>query len=395
MSVTYAYGSRPGQARDLAVTGFSADETAIMVREQGVADEKVYVVARIMEIRTQDGLVATNHQTTRSYQESLRQRLERERERSAIIDVCASGHPRQLLDMRFIVIPAAGSYSIVNQKNKQTAQVRALNLDGGNRAAFAVEMMLGRSSGLWWEIQGVMVKCQVYWPQWMQLREAAHAECRRIAAQYRDENPDLQWEALSFRERCDHYRKSPLWKLDNWEYMDWGRIFEAQKVDIEACLRILAEVPLSLEEYKQYILSSNGPQTPLTLPDDHISQQALEKLLTTGLAKRPDPLTLEDVLSKLKTAELKAIAKPLGIKVSALKKAELIAQCLQAIPPDQASRLIADATAPDAYVLQPPDGLTWEEFQDFKSCYRQMFSMLAAWLDGEHEFSAPVVAILG
>ena len=395
VALTYAYGSRPGQVRNVSIISLSDDESAIKVRESEYPDEKTYIVVRIMEMQTQEGETAKNNNAISKFHEYNRQRFEAQRERQDLIDTCEWGVPAKLKDCRFDVSKVAGGYLIWNKNNCKSVTIRARDIESARRAAFAIDMMLSHSRGYWWDIQQVMVKRHIFWPNWMALQEAAYQDGQRIARQFEEEQPLKIWAQQSFRARCDLYAKSPFWGQHEAHYMDWGRIFEAKHFDMESSLRAMSDMPLDREQFKEYILGSNQLQKPIALPNDNIGEKTLTKLLESGLASLPEDPAIETILSGYRINELKDMAEQWNLKTTGLKKAELVQLCANAMPRDVALHLIADNTKSDLFLLQPPKNLEPEEFQNFKSCYRQMFSTLAAWIDDDYECSEAVNKLLG
>lgn len=392
IAVTYAYGSRAGQERELTVVSVTEDKTAIKVREAGFPDEKTYVVGRIMRIKTQSGEIATNHTTVARFMEFTN----RQRERQNLISTCEFGSLKELNGCRFEVKKESGSIWISNRKNFLITSIEAKSVEWARRAAFGIDLMLSESRGYWVDIQKIMVSGGVYWPNWMELQAAAYKEGQRIAQNYEAANEGKKLAKQPIGVRVDSYAESPLWPGEDCYFMDWLRIFEAPPFDMKEILKLVDGSWLNREEYKEYILSSDGRQRPIEMPNEEISAKTLTKLLENDLAKPEYPLTIESALSRLTLAELRPLAKALGVNTSQGKKSEIVERCIHAMPSDEAQRLIANLQESNSFVLQPPKGLTWEQFQDFKSCYRQMFGMLAEWLDGNPRRPGhPISKLLG
>lgn len=353
------------------------DRTAIKVREAGYPDEKTYIVRRIMHIKTQCGQTATNHATVSKYNDYVRSKQERKR----LIDICEFGSISKLHDHRFEVTRENRVLWILNKENYIQAYIEANNVECARRAAFGIELMLSESRGFWWDIQQIMVSGCVFWPNWMELQAKLYKEGQRIAQSFETQNPGLKLAEQTAGIRSDAYARSPLWSASEGLYLDWLRIFETPPFNMKDTLYLVARTGLSRDEYKEYILGSNGDQVPIPLPDRYISDSTLATLLKKDLA-RPAPLpTLATALSRKPLAELQPLARELGIKYSKYKKAELASLLSESMPPDLVDRIMSSLPECKSYVLQPPNGLTWKQFQDFKSCYRQMFAMLVDFLD--------------
>lgn len=381
ITVTYAHGSRQGEPRELAVVAIVNGGESITVRESGYPDEKTYVVHRIMEVRTQDGTKASNPQTIAKFEEYNRSRLENERRRQDLIDTCYWGSTAKLKACRFDVSKVGSGYMLWNKDTYQSTTIQARNLETARRAAYAVGLMLGESKGLWWDLQGFFVDGGVYWPAWMKLQRQAYLDGLRIAKEFEQQNPGRTFLGLRLRDRCAEYAKSPYWVEQDGQYLDWGRIFEAGEFDMPTALKCMSNARIDRDEYKEYILGSNGDRQPIHLPDAEISQKTLASLLKMGLAQKAPPPELSSVLGAMRVSQLKLMAKNLGIKTTGTAKADLISMCQKSMPQEMAQELIVNHSDLVRYLLNPPSGLTWDQFQDFKSCYRQMFSMLSTWTD--------------
>ena len=271
---------------------------------------------------------------------------------------------------------------LLNKKNYQSVVIQARDIEAARRGAYAIEIMISESEGLWWELQAVLVNNGVYWPAWMQLQRLAYLDGQRIAQEYEKDNPGALWHSVSSKDRSQRYAQSKYWgEEESWQYLEWGKIFEAADVDMTTAFRCMRLLAIDVKEFKAYILSSNGAQNPMNLPDRNISSSTFEWLRLQGLALVAPSPNIREVLSKRRVIELKELVKSYGLKLTGAKKVDLINSCLAAMTIEDQTALMVKNTSPVQHVLQPPEGLSWQQFQNFKACNRKMFSMLVHHVD--------------
>ena len=394
VTVCYAYGSRAGQLRELAVLSLINSNEAIKALEPGETQEKTYVVKRIMEVRLQDGTTVRNSEVTAAFQDWERERNAYQLYRQNLIDICCFGSDSKLKECRFEVSRTAGGFLLLNKKNYQSVVIQARDIEAARRGAYAIEIMISESEGLWWELQAVLVNNGVYWPAWMQLQRLAYLDGQRIAQEYEKDNPGALWHSVSSKDRSQRYAQSKYWgEEESWQYLEWGKIFEAADVDMTTAFRCMRLLAIDVEEFKAYILSSNGAQKPMTLPDGNISNSTFKWLRQQGLALVAPSPNIRDILSKYRVIELKELVKSYGLKLNGAKKMDLINSCLVAMTVGEQTVLLAESASPIQHVLQPPGGLSWEQFQNFKACNRKMFSMLVHHLDKRLDSKESVKAL--
>lgn len=382
VTVSYAYGSRAGQLRELAVLSLINSNEAIKARELGETQERTYVVKRIMEVRLQDGTTVRNSETTAAFQDWERERNAYQLHRQNLLDICRFGSDAKLKECRFEVSRTAGGFLLLNKENYQFVTIQARDIEAARRGAYAIEIMLAESEGLWWELQAVLVNNGVYWPAWMQLQSLAYLDGQKIAQEYEKDNPGALWRSVSLKDRSQRYAQSLYWgEEESWQYLEWRQIFEAADVDMTTAFQCMRLPTVDVEEFKAYILSSNGAQKPMSLPYGDISTNTLKWLKRQGLALVAPSPNIRDTLGKYRIIELKALAKSFGLKLTGAKKADLINSCLAAMTTEHQTALLEKNASPVQHVLQPPEGLSWKQFQNFKACNRKMFSMLVHRVD--------------
>ena len=382
ITVLYAYGSRAGQPRELTVLSLFNGNEAMKVLEVGEPQEKTYIVKRIMEVRLQDGTKVTNPETTSAFREWERERNEYQRHRQNLIDTCHFGSVSKLKECRFEVSRTPGGFLLSNKQNYQLVIIQARDIEAARRGAYALEIMLSESEGLWWELQAVLINNGVHWPAWMEMQRLAYQDGQRLLHEFERENPGILWHTISFKDRSAHYFRSPYWgEEESWKHLEWGQIFEASDVNMATALQCMSSLTKDIEEFKAYILGSNGARKPMNLPNVDISLNTLNWLKARGLAvavPAPEP---RDILGGYRVAELKELARSMGLKFTGAKKVDLVNMCLRVMTPEDQKALLAMDIRPIQYLLNAPPGLNWDQFQHFKACYRKMFSMLIHYVD--------------
>lgn len=169
----------------------------------------------------------------------------------------------------------------------------------------------------------------------MNLQRKANQDSRRIAHKYESESNGQVWLDVPFRERCIHYEQSTFWGEEDSQYLEWGMIFEAVEMDMPNTLNHMNVLGIDRTEFMEYILGSNGSRRPLKLPNGHISAKTLEKLISLGLAITTADRTAMEILGSCTVTELKSIVKPFGLKLTGIKKSDLVAICLKTMPPEK------------------------------------------------------------
>lgn len=104
VTVTYAYGSRPEQERDLAVLCLINNNQAIRVIESvGKHEEKTYVINRIMEVQLQDGSKFYNTENIERFRAWKQENDAYQSRRRDLINICSFGTNAKLKECRFEV----------------------------------------------------------------------------------------------------------------------------------------------------------------------------------------------------------------------------------------------------------------------------------------------------
>ena len=234
-------------------------------------------------------------------------------------------------------------------------------------------MLLLDSKMKFWDIFASYLKHRFVWPLWLSLRSDVQQLAEDIRAGLDVLAADADGYERNAREAL--YESAGL-NFDNYGTLGFLYSLECEPWDIFKVFDHAERVPsYVLNLYLTVAWNSVRYFDEL----ERVDASSLKEFIRYGLAEiRPEP-TAKESLEHNSMSDLRQLVKLSGTSLKArsgsVLREHLLAHMTPALEAESKQRMKRPK-----YQLLPPDGLTWEGFQSFRSDYQSMLHALSWWI---------------
>lgn len=224
-----------------------------------------------------------------------------------------------------------------------------------------------------WDVFASYLQAHFIWPAWLKLREHAQA----YATELRAGRPVLPSEA----DRWQRVEREALYNDRGLTWADWGPTaelysLEGAELDYLELFAMADRVPASLLNL-YLIVAFDSVQFFDEI--DRVDAGTLQQFIQHGLAvAQPAPSGLE-ALATMGIAKLRELVTIAGTGFKAQSGDKLRAHLKSCWSPRLESEAVGRARF-KRYRLLPPPGWNWDQFQFFRTDYRNMLDALHQWM---------------
>ena len=402
VTLAYAQGSRPGQAKELKILEINPAEDRVMVLAVDVpagtfAYPQEYRLSKVLRVRCIDGQHAENAVTAQhfaAFQARLKARDD------AISDVRAGVPVTSNRRIRAAKLQAptrgrrqADAWQLVlssTEARSGTTTILLRRPDDCQNVCNALEFLADNSAGKVWEVLEVFVLAGVSWPSWWTYRNRLAVEgqsLRGTAPRLRDSAAVLNAQGTAghtdYMNQLAHYRCSSL-RPEDYEReglaVDRVRLFEAEELDLSVLFRRVEPVPARAVGAYLTVATARGQM--VGLPCEPVTAAVLHQLIEAGLVLPASKAPIRQLIQQMRASDLSAPLKARGVRLEASSLAAYRAFYATHMDVDY-ERALRDAPGvQNNFMLMPPQPWNWEALQDFRTCYVEMLRELARWVGG-------------
>lgn len=224
-----------------------------------------------------------------------------------------------------------------------------------------------------WDVFASYLQAHFLWPAWLNLRRQAQA----YATDLRAGLPVILPEADDWQRA----QREALYKERGLTWADWGPTaglysLEGAELDYEALFEMADKVPVSLLNL-YLIVAFDSAQFFDEI--DRVDPGTLRLFIQHGLAAaRPAPTGLQ-AIETMAIAKLRELVTIAGTGFKAQSGDKLRAHLKTCWSPQLETEAVRRARY-KRYQLLPPPGWDWDQFQFFRSDYRNMLEALHQWM---------------
>ncbi|QQX85268.1 hypothetical protein JJQ59_04825 [Cupriavidus necator] len=399
VTLAYAYGTRPGQERQVVVVDIIDDDTAFLVLESGYPERKKYVFNRVLWVRDNEGRVAKNEEQIARYDAFVREKAAREQALDPIVSESGDTIGESTFEV-IAEIPSRRShtdeYNLFalrrGKRGRHTALIRARDMQAANSVCQVLELMNGSSEGQLWGTLGVLIKGKFLWPVWQRYHRDLTLEGQRLRAgqpklrelsvtRHPDGRKNLDNSHAQYR-IYDSSTLRPPSDEDEGGFLDRVRLFEAEPLDLIPLADVAQAV--SVRTIAAYFTGASDRWQLQELPSNTIQDDALRELLQASLTMPAKDAPIDFLLSNLNATTLYAPIKARKGKPVSYGVTGYLTFYSEHLDAEMELELRNSKWLDGKYILRPPASWSWEQLQDFRTCYVEMLRALKRWLCGDY-----------
>lgn len=376
LQVAYGYGSRPGEQRPLVVVAMAGDDTSFRAFEPPGDERKTYITHRVLWASDDQGRKASNFPLL----EQHTQYMAKQKQLALATQAALTGYPSSLPGCKFEITSGArrrgwkpGVFYIVVKDEFNIASVHALGQHGAEQVCCALHLMHEWYESKLWDVLGGILKAQFYWVEWLRYQTALEKEGRMLISAGGE-----HWDA--------RYVGSKLRPLDEENerdiYMQRRRLFETKDLHLDKMFELAMRV--DAVALSAYLTDAKGESSKHSLRHANLTPEVFSELTRVGLiVLAAQVMPMDELLGRLKVAEIKALLNERGIVLKGAKRPTLMAKLAELMDPALEAHLRETPALAEQYVFSAPPGMSWDDLQNFRTCYVVMLRSLMRWLTGE------------
>lgn len=398
ISLAYAFGSRPGEARPLVVVEFNEDSSAFWVREPDVDAIKTYVTKRVLWLVDQSGSRAENAELLALHRGFMQRRTEQQLAVQHVIDGSAADiadsysiHAADAMRASLGGHPGTSFVIAGSGSPRRRAVINAIGIDGAKRICLALSALNRHGYRRLWDLVPTLLRAGYSWPIWQRYQDDVRSEAddlRGASPKLRDidfrAEPGGQPTSKAYHQQREIYdlsRLRPPEVESEGAFFDRVRMFEGVTPDpgpMRESAQVVTDAPLTA-----YWLATRESGQLLQLPDEHIKHEHLSALIRGGLCVAAKEAPLDVLMARLRYMVLARPIREAKIGKPATRdllgcKDFYLANCDSPL-----EGLLRKSTDLDGlHVLLPPISWTWDDLQDFRCHFLEMTYALASWMSG-------------
>lgn len=375
LQVAYAYGSRPGEQRPLLVVAIAGDSTSFLAFEPPGDECKTYITHRILWASDDQSRKASNC----ALQELHTKYMERQKQLALATKAALTGIPSVLPGCKFELAPGArhrrwkaGVFFIAVKDEFNIASVHTREQQGAEQVCCAMHLMHEWSESKVWDVLGGILKTQFYWVEWLKYQSALEKEGRVLISQA----------AQPWDPRYVGSTLRPLEEDEQDVFLNRTRLFETKDLHLDNMFDLAMRVDAAA--LSEYLTETRGVNPKNSLRRAVLTPEALAELKRVGLiVPAAQTMPLAELLEHVKVAEITVLLKERGVVLKGAKRPALVAYLAERTDPTIEAQLRAVPSLAKQYVFSAPPGMSWDDLQNFRTCYVAMLRALKRWLTGE------------